>query len=55
MRDEVMLQQVIGYLQVQNYQSDILGAADKSNPRYMKDNPMVRIETLISENELLAL
>ena len=45
-----MLNRVIGYLQAENYRSDIIGKVDKNNPRYVKNDPNLKIETLISEN-----
>lgn len=45
-----MLQQVIGYLQAENYRSDILGQGNKSLSKSIKDNPLQKIETLIAEN-----
>lgn len=50
-----MLNKVIGFLQTENYRSDIVGSLDKKNPRYAKNDPNLKIETLINENELLAL
>ena len=53
--DEEMLHKVIGFLQTENYRSDVVGKLDKANPRYSRNDPNLKIETLISENELLAL
>lgn len=38
-----MLNKVIGYLQTENYRSDIVGSIDKNNPRYSKSNPNLKI------------